>query len=117
MSSLRAKIIDRNRYSKKYPFVKGPKRPTYLGDDDLALELGSLTFTNENAKTFTFEAPFSDSQYTVVAIPREISAVADGSAMVSLVIDGLTADNTKVTIKASAKFTGKVDVLAIRIGK
>ena len=116
MSSLRAKIIDRNRYSKKYPFIKGPKRPAYLGDNDLAMELGSLTFTNENTKTFTFDAPFSDDQYTVVAMPREISTVADGSAMVSLAIDGLTADKTKVTIRASARFTGKVDILAVKVG-
>ena len=117
MSSLRAKLIDRNRYSKKYPFVKGQKRPAYLGEEDLIIELGSLAFTNEDVKTFTFEVPFPDTEFTVVATPREISAAADGSAMVSLAVDGLNVDKTRVTIKASAKFTGKVDILAIRIGK
>lgn len=116
MGSLRAKLIDRNRYSKKYPFVKGPKRLAYLGTNDLSIELGSIVFTNEDSKTFTFEIPFPGDDYTIVATPREISSISGGSASVSLMVDGFSSNNTKVTITSSAKFTGKVDILAMRIG-
>ena len=116
MGSLRARLIDRNRFKKSYPFVKAPKRLTYLGTSDIAIELGSLTFSNESEKTFTFEAAFPDTGYNVVATPREVQTQGDGSAHVSLAIDGLTIDRKQVTIKASAKFTGEVDVFAIRIG-
>ena len=115
MSSLRGRFIDRNRYSKRYPFIKGPKRLTYLGTSDLAIELGSLTFENEDEKTFVFEAAFRDTQYNVIAMPRDVSDPSDGSAMVMLAIDGLSMDRKEVTIKASAKFTGQVDIVAIRI--
>jgi hypothetical protein len=115
VGSLRAKLIDRNRYSKRYPFVKGPKRISYLGNSDLSIELGSLTFNNESEKLFKFEASFSDTQYTVIAIPREVSIISDGSAMVSLAIDGLNISRSQVKIKASAKFTGKVDVFAVKV--
>jgi len=115
VSSLRGRLIDRNRFSKRYPFVKAPKRPTYMGTSALAIELGTLQFNNESEKTFTFEAAFPDANYNVVAMPRETAATSDGSAMVSLAVDGNTLDRNQVTIKASAKFTGQVDVVAIRL--
>ena len=116
MSSLRGRLIDRNRYSKRYPYVKGPKRLTYLGESDLSIELGTLSFSNESEKVFQFEVSFPNNQYNVLAIPREISSVEDGSAMVSLAVDGSTISRNQVKIKASAKFTGKVDVIAIKVG-
>ena len=116
MSSLRAKLFDRNRFTKKYPFVRAPKRETYMGTQALAIELGTLTFDNESEKTFTFEAKFPDTEYTVVAISRDSQNLSNGSAMVSLAVDGTTIDSSKVTIKASAPFTGQVDVMAIKVG-
>ena len=116
MSTLRAKLFDRNRYTKKYPFVRAPKRETYIGTQALAIELGTLTFNNESEKTFVFEASFPDDSYSVIAMPRDSKPSADGSAMVSLAVNGLTQDAKQVTIKASAPFTGQVDVVAIRIG-
>jgi len=87
-----------------------------MGTQTLAIELGTLTFENESEKTFTFEASFPDTGYTVVAMPRDSKNTSDGSAMVSLAVDGTTIDSSKVTIKASSPFTGKVDVMAIRVG-
>lgn len=86
-----------------------------MGTSALAIELGTLTFDNESEKTFVFEASFPDTQYSVAAIPREVSAASDGSAMVSLAVDGNTLNRSQVTIKASAKFTGRVDIIAIRL--
>ena len=115
MSSLRSRLIDRNRFAKRYPFVKAPKRESYLGTSKLAMELGSLTFNNEDEKIFEFEVAFDDTNYHILAMPREVEAVTDGSAQVTLAIDGNTIDKSQVKIKASAKFTGKVDVLAIKL--
>ena len=116
MSTLRARLFDRNRYTKKYPFVRAPKRETYIGTQTLAIELGTLTFNNETEKVFVFEAQFPDTSYTVVAMPRDSKPSAEGSAMVSLAVDGTTVDRQQVTIKASAPFTGQVDVMAIKVG-
>jgi hypothetical protein len=116
VSSLRARLFDRNRYAKKYPFVRAPKRETFIGTEALAIELGTLSFENESQKTFTFEAKFPDTGYTVVAMPRDSENSSGGSAMVSLAVDSASIDNSSVVIKASGPFTGKVDIMAIRIG-
>ena len=116
MSKLRARIFDRNRYAKRYPFIKGPKRLTYMGDSDLSIELGSIKFDNESEKIFTFEAPFVDANYVVVATPRGASASDSMSSQVSLAVDASSLDKFQVKILASAKFTGWADVLAVRVG-
>tara|TARA_Y100000310_G_scaffold297699_1_gene330930 strand:- start:146 stop:493 length:348 start_codon:yes stop_codon:yes gene_type:complete len=115
MGKLRARIIDRNRYSKRYPFIRGPKRYSYMGDADLSIELGTLTFTGEKEKKFVFEANFPDTNYVVMATPRDTGGT-NVDAQVSLMVDSSTLDRSFVTIIASAKFTGQVDVLAIRVG-
>jgi len=114
MGKLRGRIIDRNRYAKRYPFIKGPKRYTYLGDGDLIIELGTLTFTDESEKTFTFERKFSDTEFTVMAMPRDTGG--SNNASVALMVDGSTITQSFVKILASHKFTGQVDVLAIKVG-
>ncbi len=114
MGKLRGRIIDRNRYAKRYPFVKGPKRYSYMGDDDLIIELGTIAFNDESEKTFTFERQFADTDFTVMAMPRDTGGAND--AQVSLMVDGSTVDRSFVKILASHKFTGQVDVLAIKVG-
>ena len=56
MAKVKGRVIDRNRFSKKYSLRRAPQRLTYQGDTDFSIELGSLTFSNESQKTFTFEA-------------------------------------------------------------
>jgi hypothetical protein len=113
MASLRGKIIDRNRYVKNYPFVRAPKRTTYLGDEYIAIEVGSITFTNTDSGTLKFDAPFGDDNYQIVA--QAIDTGASNGANVVLYIS--TADQNSVTVKSSAPFTGKVDIIAMRLGK
>jgi tRNA(His) 5'-end guanylyltransferase len=112
MSSLRAKIIDRNRYVKNYPFVKSPKRTTYIGDEYLAIEVGSITFTNTDSGTLTFDAPFGDDAYQIVA-----QAVDTGADNANVVLYISSADQNSVTVKSSSPFTGRVDIIAMRLGK
>ena len=111
MANSRARLIDRNRFSKRYPFVRAPKRLTWQGEKQLSFELGSLEFNNESSKTFTFEAPFEDANYSVMATPKDTSG--SGDAMVNIYISSLS--RNAVTITASAKFTGTVDIFAVRV--
>ena len=115
MGKLRGRIIDRNRYSKRYPFVRAPKRYTYLGDEYLAIELGTISFSNEVEKRFNFESPFANTEYVVLATARQ-DRNAD-SAQVSLMVDASSLDRSFVDILASSAFTGQVDVIAIKVGK
>jgi len=50
-----------------------------------------------------------------MATPRDTGGTGV-DAQVSLMVDSSTLDRSFVTIIASAKFTGEVDVLAIRVG-
>lgn len=109
MGTLRAKIIDRNRYSKRYPLIRAPLRPTYIGESDLAIEIGTIYFDNAESGILTFESPFEDSNYQVVAIARSSGV---GTADVNVFVTDKT--QNAVTIQASSNFTGYVDVFAVR---
>ena len=114
MARLKAKTIDRNRLAKKYPFVRAPKRISIIADQDLIVELVSLTFNNESQKTGFFETPYKDTQYRAAISPRDDTA--SDSANVNLFIVDSLSDASKITVGASARFTGVVDVIIIRIG-
>jgi hypothetical protein len=114
MAKIRGKMIDRNRYGKRYPFIRSTKRFSYLGDSDLAIELGTIVFNGESEKIFYFEEKFGDTSYVVMAMARD--TIDGNSAQVSLMVDGTTLNRSYVKIVASEIFTGKVDVLAIKVG-
>tara|TARA_Y100000034_G_scaffold111419_1_gene144484 strand:- start:117 stop:464 length:348 start_codon:yes stop_codon:yes gene_type:complete len=113
MARIKSRTIDRNRYCKKYPFIKAPKRLTFVGDKDMVIEVLSVTFSNESSKTVSFEIPFADDQYRVALSPRDNTAT--DSANVSLSVEDSVSDKSQIKILASAPFTGVVDVIAIRI--
>ena len=48
---------------------------------------------------------------------RDTASKTEGSANVSLYIDNATFSRDSVVIKASMKFTGVVDVIAVKVGK
>lgn len=114
MARLKAKSIDRNRLTKKYPFIRAPKRMSFISDNDVIIELLTATFTNESQKTLSFEQPMPDTTYRVAFSPRHTSS--GDSANVNLYVDDTLTDTSKVTILASAAFTGVVDVIIIRVG-
>lgn len=113
MGRYKGKSVDKNRLSKKYPYIRAPKRMTFIGDKDLSIELGTLLFQNEISKTLKFEVPFDDSEYNIMLVSRDIGT--GQSASVNIYVDNQSSDRTKVTVSASAPFTGEVDVVAIRI--
>jgi len=111
MANLKGRLIDRNRYAKRYPLIRAPKRMTYQGDEDLVMEVGSITFTDADTGTLTYEVKFDDTNYQVVAIARSSeTAGGDLNVWVSNVSE------TTVTVQTSAKFTGLVDVLVVKVG-
>ena len=110
MGSLRVKLYDKNRYAKRYPLIRAPARMTYVGVNDLNIEVGSVYFDNVDSGTLFFDAPFADDSFQVIAMQRD--ACVD-SADVNIHITAL--DKTSVTIGASSIFTGYVDVFAVRI--
>lgn len=110
MGSLRAKLIDKNRYSKRYPLIRAPVRTTYIGDSDIAMEVGSIYFNNESSGTLLFDAPFMDSNFQIMATARDGGV---GTANVNVFISARTI--TSVTVQASSNFTGYVDIFAVRI--
>ena len=114
MGSLRARLIDRNRYSKRYPLIRAPKRLTYLGDADMAMEVGSIYFDNAETGTLTFEIPFVNTSYQIVATARDSGDA--GGADVNIWIDNSITTAAKVVVKSSAIWTGYVDIFAVKIG-
>jgi len=114
MGSLRARLIDRNRYAKRYPLIRAPKRLSYLGTENISIEVGSITFTDADSGTLEFESPFLDDSYQVVIAARD---TGDASGVnVNIYIDSASTSNKKIVVKASAKFTGIVDVFAVKTG-
>ena len=113
MSKIKARIIDRNRYGKKYPLVRAPKRLSYLGDANMELEVLTVSFNNEDSKDVYFENQYKDTNFRILLSPRDTT---DGdSAQVTLAVDNTLTDTSKARIESSAPFTGVVDVVVIRI--
>ena len=114
MPKIKAKLIDKNRFTKKYPLIRAPKKITFQGDTELEIEILQVEFVNQSEKEGFFEEPQKDTNYRVLVSARDTTA--SDSAQVTLSIDNALSDLSKVTILASAPFTGLVDVIVIRVG-
>lgn len=110
MGSLNIRLIDRNRYAKRYPLIRSPVRTTYIGENDFAIEVGSIYFNNVESGTLNFDAPFLDTNFQVMAIARDVGI---DTADVNLYISSKSL--TSVTVQASSNFTGYVDIVAVRM--
>ena len=113
---LKGKIVDRNRISKRYPYIRAQKRNSYLGDKNLEIETATLTFSNEHEKDVVFEFEFLDANYTVALSTRQTVADTIDSAGVNIWVEDGTVTKSGFTIGASAAFTGEVDVVVVKIG-
>ena len=114
MARMKAKSIDRNRLAKKYPFVRAPKRMSFFGDNDIIIELLTVTFTNEARKVVTFSEPMPSTDYRVAFSPRDTSG--SDSANINLYVDAASTDANQIQVLASAPFTGVVDIIIIKVG-
>ena len=111
MGSLRVRLIDANRYSKRYPLVRAPVRTTYMGTTQMSVEIGSIYFDNSESGTLVFDVPFSDSSYQVAAIAR-----SNGTETADVNVYITDKNQNSVTVNASSNFTGYVDIFAVRAG-
>ncbi len=114
MARLTVRSRDKNRFSKNYPHVRAPKRLTFEGDNDVVIELLQLNFSNESSKSGNYSVPFDSSDFRVLVSPRDTTS--QDSANVVLSVNDQLSDKTKVTVEASAPFTGIVDVVALKVG-
>tara|TARA_Y100001937_G_scaffold125360_1_gene192007 strand:+ start:529 stop:879 length:351 start_codon:yes stop_codon:yes gene_type:complete len=113
MARLKVRSRDRNRFTKKYPFVRAPERLVFEGDGGIQVELLTLSFSNESSKTGTYQLPFEGTDFRVLVSARD--STSSDSANVALTIDESVSDVSQVKVDASAPFTGLVDVIALRI--
>ena len=114
MGRISGKSFDRNRLSKKYPFVKAEKRATFVGDKNLIMEMGTIKFANETEKDFFFEIPFIDDLYNIMLVVRDTGT--GESAHVNVYVDNTHSNDKKIRVVASAAFTGQVDIVAVKVG-
>tara|TARA_B100001287_G_C22532625_1_gene458142 strand:+ start:228 stop:575 length:348 start_codon:yes stop_codon:yes gene_type:complete len=113
MAKSSSRTIDRNRYGKKYPLIRAPKKMTFQSTANLEIEVLSIEFVNESAKEATFEVPYPDTDFRILVSPRDTTT--GDSAQVTLAVDNALTDTSKARIEASAPFTGIVDVIVIRV--
>lgn len=115
MAKIRSKIIDRNRFTKKYPLIRAKKANSFIGETEMEVEVLSAKFKNESTKTVQFDAPFPGSidQLRILLSPRDTTD--NDSAMVTLAVDTSGTTVSQVKIEASAPFTGTVDIVVLRI--
>ena len=113
MARITGKLRDRNRFSKKYPFIRAPKKEVLESTGTITIEFVTLQFNNESSKSGNYQVPFTDTDFRVLVSPRDTTAT--GSANVALSIDNNNSTQTTVTVNASAPFTGIVDVIAIKV--
>ncbi len=115
MARMKGRLFDRSRYVKKYSYVRAPKNLSYIGDKNLEMEAIRVSFNNESSKEVKFELPFNGIDYNVSLTTRQTASESEDSASVSLSIDPNGRDESGFTIRASAPFTGQVDVLVVRM--
>ena len=96
---------DKNRYRKVYSFIRRKPLYEFASNDDFKLVVGSLTFSNESSKTYTFPSEVS---YTNIPVVNAISydSLNNNSANVNVFITALT--TTSVTLETSAPFSGEI---------
>lgn len=114
MARLVVKSKDKNRFTKKYPFVRAPKREVFETTGVIEIEVLTLRFNNSSQESAFYETAFdNDTGLRILVSPRDTTS--QDSANVALSIDDNLSDTSKVTVNASARFTGDVDVVAIKV--
>lgn len=54
----KSKRIDRNRYSKTYPFLHRIPSYSFVSDPRISYEVGNVCFNENDTITYTFESPY-----------------------------------------------------------
>ena len=54
----RSKRIDRNRYSKTYPFLHRIPNYSFVSNPQISYEVGTVCFNGNDTITYTFDSPY-----------------------------------------------------------
>ena len=112
MGSTRFKKRNINRYKKIYPFVQRTPRFVLQSEKEAIIEVANVVFSNEDTKIYEFVESYSSVPIITVA-PSDNNGGDAYDASVSVM--AVLVSTTKVTLAASQKFTGSVQVHVIWI--
>lgn len=108
MAKLAYRKIDRNRFTKIYPYVRFPPRFVYQYDQiigESSVEAGKIIFTDTDTGTYTYVATYASVPSVVIST---VDTAGNSQTNVSVTITSIT--TTQVTVTASSNFTGQVHV-------
>ena len=111
MANTKSKRRNLQRFRKLYPYIRRSPRFTQIFDKATTIEAGSIAFSNESSKSYTFSSTFGSAP-TITAISVS-NANVPGSANVNVFVSAISL--TTVTFNTSQNFTGNVDFHAILI--
>ena len=100
--------VDRNRFTKVYPYVRFPPRIAFQFDElpgDSAVEAGKVTFTDSDSEIYTFVGTYSTAPSVIVST---VDSSASNNTNVSITITSIS--TTSATITSSSPFTGQVHI-------
>ncbi len=108
------RLRDKTRFQKQYPARRQePQYETVVDANELkVVETATVTFTNEDTKTYTFAQSFSATPIVVVT-PVSTTVTGEETANVNLYISA--ASSSSVTVVSSAPFTGKASLLVVSV--
>ena len=98
--------VDRNRFTKVYPYVRFPPRIAFEFDEfpgDSSVEAGKLIFTNSSSEVYTYTGSYTSIPAVIIS---SVDSSGNGLTNVSLTITAIS--TTQVTVSASSNFTGQV---------
>ena len=103
------KRVDIQRQKKIYPFSR--RKPIYrlISDQKINLEVATITFADEDTKSYTFTGTYS----SVPVLSVGVKVPDDSLGLVNVYIHAIS--KTAVTLKSSAPFSGDVMIQILEV--
>jgi len=108
VAKLTYRKVDRNRFTKIYPYVRFPPRVAYQFDQfpgDSVVEAGKITFADSDSGTYTFTGSYASVPSVIIST---VDSTGNNQTNVSITVSSVT--TAQVVVTASSKFTGQVHV-------
>lgn len=110
MAGTKFKKRDLNRFRKVYPFIRREPRHTFISDEPIIIEVGTLEF-DSSEETYFFSEPFTSAPIiTGISVDSQSNNGADVNIFVALVT------KTRVVFESSQEFNGTVHFHAMQVG-
>jgi len=105
VASTKTRTRNRNRFQKMYPMVRRRPVNELVTDQETIIEVATLTYDDESAKTYNFEQLFP-AVPSITAMSKDVN--------VNVFITSIS--TTQVVVETSAPYQGSVHLHAIYIG-